>query len=71
MPAVKGLDILDIRGDMPEMDLKEQVVSMLKQNPRMLPTMLVYNDKGLQLFEEVCFSAVLTAQSFSGGLHLL
>ncbi|KAI9897777.1 hypothetical protein N3K66_007633 [Trichothecium roseum] len=55
MPAVKGLDILDIRGDMPEMDLKEQVASMLKQSPRMLPTMLVYNDKGLQLFEEITY----------------
>ena len=66
MPAVKGLDIVDIRGDMPEIDLKEQVVSMLKQSPRMLPTMLVYNDKGLQLFEEVC---LLGSQIFNCYSH--
>ena len=59
MPAVRNpngqADIIDIRGDAVEFDLKADVETMIAGDPgaRKLPTMLLYNEKGLQLFEEV------------------
>jgi hypothetical protein len=59
MPAVRNpnghADIIDIRGHVVEFDLKADVETMLAGHPgaRKLPTMLLYDEKGLQLFEEV------------------
>lgn len=48
-------DITDIRRSLVETDLKTDVLSMFNpaHGPRQLPTLLLYNEKGLQLFEEV------------------
>lgn len=48
-------DITDIRRSLVETDLKADVLSMFNpaQGPRQLPTLLLYNEKGLQLFEDV------------------
>lgn len=49
------IDIIDIRCDAIEMDLKVEITSMLKpgKGPRKLPTLLLYDEKGLQIFEKV------------------
>ncbi|SPO05828.1 related to TAD2 - tRNA-specific adenosine deaminase 2 [Cephalotrichum gorgonifer] len=51
------LDIIDIRRSVVEMDLKEDVLSMFNptNGPRQLPTLLLYNEKGLQLFEDITY----------------
>ncbi len=58
MPTQQHLDIIDIRGEQVDFNLKEEVTSHL--NPisghRTLPTLLLYDEKGLQLFEDVCHS---------------
>lgn len=62
MPAVKHFedakidaDIIDIRGDTEEFDLKNEVVKLLspENGVRKLPTLLLYDERGLQLFEDV------------------
>jgi hypothetical protein len=49
------LDILDIRRAAVEVNLKEEILSMFfpEHGPRLLPTLILYDEKGLQLFEEV------------------
>lgn len=49
------LDIIDIRRAAVETNLKSDVLSMWNpsEGPRKLPTLLLYNEKGLQLFEDV------------------
>lgn len=49
------IDIIDIRCDAIEMDLKDEIISMLKPaiGPKKLPTLLLYDEKGLQMFEKV------------------
>jgi hypothetical protein len=39
--------------------LKDDILSLFspKEGPRMLPTLLLYDEKGLQLFEDVGFSS--------------
>lgn len=51
----KSSDIIDIRGDKVEINLKEEVNSLFNptEGPRRLPTLLLYDEKGLQLFEDV------------------
>lgn len=48
--------IIDIRGKHVEINLKEQIASMFnpEDGPRKLPTLLLYNERGLQIFEDVC-----------------
>jgi hypothetical protein len=48
--------IIDIRRSLVEVSLKEEIMSMLNpaRGPRTLPTLLLYNEEGLQIFEEVC-----------------
>lgn len=48
--------IIDIRGEHVEINLKEQITSMFnpEDGPRKLPTLLLYNERGLQIFEDVC-----------------
>ena len=50
-----AIDIIDIRGAAIEMNLKDDVLSMFfaERGPRKMPTLLLYDEKGLQLFEEV------------------
>lgn len=49
--------IIDIRGEHVEINLKEQIASMFnpEDGPRKLPTLLLYNERGLQIFEDVCW----------------
>ena len=49
------VNIIDIRGASVELNLKAEIESRFRsQNgPRELPTLLLYDEKGLQLFEKV------------------
>lgn len=49
------VDIIDIRQEAVEINLKEEIRNLLRpqEGPRKLPTLLLYDKKGLQLFEEV------------------
>lgn len=55
-------DIIDIRSAAVEFNLKEDIYAHFKpkHGPRKMPTLLLYNERGLQLFEKVppasCFS---------------
>ncbi|RBQ70994.1 hypothetical protein VDGD_21494 [Verticillium dahliae] len=53
--AASQLDIIDVRRAAVEVNLKDDILSMWnpKDGPRKLPTLLLYNEKGLQLFEDV------------------
>lgn len=62
----RPLDIIDIRGGRESsLDLKHEVASMLNpvHGPRRLPTLLLYDEKGLQMFEEVRRLLALAAPS--------
>lgn len=50
-----GVDIIDIRRVALESNLKAEILSRFhaKEGPRTLPTLLLYDEKGLQLFEQV------------------
>ena len=50
-----SIDIIDIRRKAVEINLKEDVLTQFhsKTGPRTLPTLLLYNERGLQLFEDV------------------
>lgn len=54
-PVWQDVDILDIRRAAVETNLKEEIHRMLRpdEGPRKLPTLLLYSEKGLQLFEQV------------------
>lgn len=51
----QDVDIIDIRRAAVEMNLKEEIPRMLRpdEGPRKMPTLLLYSEKGLQLFEQV------------------
>lgn len=53
--SAANLDIIDIRSAALEFNLKEDIHAHFKpkSGPRKLPTLLLYNERGLQLFEEV------------------
>lgn len=50
-----SIEILDIRRAAVEINLKESILSQIhpKNGPRTMPTLLLYDERGLQLFEEV------------------
>ncbi|KAK3955448.1 C-type lectin protein [Pseudoneurospora amorphoporcata] len=50
-------DIIDIRHVAVEINLKTEITSMFrpKNGPRQLPTLLLYNERGLQLFERITY----------------
>ncbi|KAK0641576.1 C-type lectin protein [Cercophora newfieldiana] len=52
-----GSDINDIRRAEVEINLKAEVLSLFraKDAPRTLPTLLLYDERGLQLFEEITY----------------
>jgi hypothetical protein len=56
--AGPDLDIIDIRHAAVEINLKAEVLSMFhaRDGPRKLPTLLLYDERGLQLFEKVSTS---------------
>lgn len=62
-PAPGGTaEIIDIRREHADMDLKKEVESMMNpaEGPKMLPTLLLYDQKGLQLFEDVSAHTIPT-----------
>ena len=50
-----NIDIIDIRHDAVEINLKDEIMSSLRPQfgPKTMPTLLLYDERGLQLFEEV------------------
>ena len=72
-PAVKksvndiGVDIIDIRHEAAEVNMKDEIMGLLKpiQGPKQLPTLLLYDERGLQIFEDVDFLMA------NAGTHLL
>ncbi|KAL2681016.1 Ergothioneine biosynthesis protein 1 [[Neocosmospora] mangrovei] len=50
-------DIIDIRGEHVEINLKDQIISQFnpEDGPRKLPTLLLYNERGLQIFEDITY----------------
>lgn len=50
-----AIGIMDIRQATVDMNLRDEILAMFSpaKGPRMLPTLLLYNETGLQLFEEV------------------
>jgi len=52
---VSKIDIIDIRHDAVEINLKGQILTSLRPEvgPKTMPTLLLYDERGLQLFEEV------------------
>ncbi|KAI1807132.1 C-type lectin protein [Daldinia bambusicola] len=52
-----NIDITDIRQASVEINLKEEIHKLLRpqEGPRKLPTLLLYDEKGLQLFEEITY----------------
>ncbi|KAI0206341.1 DUF323 domain protein [Astrocystis sublimbata] len=56
--VAKGLvDIIDIRRDTVKANLKEEILRLFhtEELPRQLPTLLLYDEKGLQLFEKITY----------------
>lgn len=55
LATVKALDIIDVQNARVEINLKDEILSQMspEQGPRTLPTLLLYDEKGLQLFEDV------------------
>jgi hypothetical protein len=55
MGSVSDIDIIDIRHDAVEVNLKDEILKSLRPESGMktMPTLLLYNERGLQLFEEV------------------
>jgi len=56
-----SIDIIDIRHDTVEINLKEEILKSLRpeSGPKSLPTLLLYDERGLQLFEEVSLGVQL------------
>ncbi len=50
-----AIDIIDIRHDAVEINLKEEILNSLRprNGPKTMPTLLLYDERGLQIFEEV------------------
>ncbi|KAI0542983.1 DUF323 domain protein [Xylaria digitata] len=51
------VDIIDIRRDTAKANLKEEIYRLFhpQEGPRTLPTLLLYDEKGLQLFEKITY----------------
>ncbi|KAI1639882.1 C-type lectin protein [Biscogniauxia mediterranea] len=56
-PESSNADIIDIRQATVESNLKEEIRNLFhpQDGPRRLPTLLLYDEKGLQLFEEITY----------------
>lgn len=67
-------DIIDIRGVAVESDLKEEILSSFLSTPgqRAMPTILLYDQRGLQIFEEVgVFSPPLSCYAINAVARLV
>lgn len=53
--SMNDVSILDIRRDTTELNLKEEIIKLLnpEYGPKQMPTLLLYDERGLQLFEKV------------------
>lgn len=53
----RRLDIIDIRRAAVELNLKEEIHHLLRpqEGPRRLPTLLLYDERGLQMFEKITY----------------
>lgn len=53
----RALDIIDIQNARIEVNLKDEILAQMnpEQGPRTLPTLLLYDERGLQLFEEITY----------------
>jgi hypothetical protein len=53
--STSSIDIIDIRHYAVQVNLKDEIMSSLRPQtgPKTLPTLLLYDERGLQLFEEV------------------
>lgn len=49
-------NIIDIRHDGAEIELKDEIMASLRPQSglKSLPTLLLYDERGLQIYEEVC-----------------
>jgi hypothetical protein len=49
------IDIIDIRYNEVEVNLKDDILNLLRptRGPKQMPTMLLYSERGLQIFEQV------------------
>ena len=58
-----NIHIVDIRHDAVEISIKDDILSQLRpaSGLKNLPTLLLYNEQGLQLFEEVRFRTSVRA----------
>ncbi|KIH91752.1 N-methyltransferase [Sporothrix brasiliensis 5110] len=56
-PAGASHNIIDIRQASVEMNLRDEIVSQFcaKNGPRTMPTLLLYDEAGLQLFEDITY----------------
>lgn len=61
-----SIDIIDIRHNAVEINLKEEILACLRprNGPRTMPTLLLYDDRGLQLFEEVSNHDIIEMKIF-------
>lgn len=60
------INIIDIRQHVIDMDLSNDIMSMLKPEtgPKKMPTMLLYDEAGLQIFEEVHTSELFDRHAY-------
>ncbi|KAH6605386.1 hypothetical protein Trco_007093 [Trichoderma cornu-damae] len=55
--TARALDIVDIQKARVEIDLKDEILTQMnpEEGPRTLPTLLLYDERGLQLFEDITY----------------
>ena len=53
--SVSSIDIIDIRHDAVQINLKDEFMDLVRpeNGPKAMPTLILYDERGLQLFEEV------------------
>ncbi|KAL1919392.1 uncharacterized protein VTP21DRAFT_2085 [Calcarisporiella thermophila] len=55
-PRIKPYDIIDIRSaEFHQFELVTEVFKGLQQEPKTIPTLVLYDDRGLQLFDEITY----------------
>ncbi|KAL6813032.1 C-type lectin protein [Trichoderma sp. SZMC 28013] len=55
--TTRPLDIIDIQNARIDINLKDEILTQMnpEQGPRTLPTLLLYDERGLQLFEDITY----------------
>ncbi|RMZ80244.1 hypothetical protein DV738_g2755, partial [Chaetothyriales sp. CBS 135597] len=54
-PTVPAVPIVDIRNTVSGFSLVNEIQKSLNESPRSLPTLLLYDEKGLKLFEDITY----------------